>query len=370
MASDSDRLFLRAAIELAERGRFTCAPNPTVGCLIVRDGQVIGRGFHQRTGEAHAEVNAMRDAGGDVAGATVYVSLEPCAFEGRTPACAQTLIEAEVGRVVVAAEDPHPRVAGAGIRMLRAAGIEVSVMTQPEALALIAGYISRIELGRPLVRIKTASSLDGAIALADRASQWITGAEARADVQYWRARSDAILTGVGTVLADNPQLNVRDTRYQPCKPPLRVVLDSRLRTPANCKLLTDGGPTLLVHDADAAIPHHVQAADNVTCLAPAAGARDLSALMAHLAELGCNEVLVEAGAQVCGSFAAADLWDEWLCYVAPKWLGSDSRSLAEFRVAALAAAPQGRIKSVTWVGEDLRIWLERQPKLSDDGNER
>lgn len=363
---ESDRLFLQAAIELAEGGRFTCAPNPAVGCVIVRDGRIIGRGFHARTGKGHAEVNAISDAGGDVAGATVYVSLEPCAFVGRTPACAQTLIDTRVARVVIAAEDPHPNVAGAGIKMLRAAGVEVALMLQPAALELIAGYVSRITRERPLVRLKTASSVDGATALANGESQWITGQQARADVQYWRARSDAIITGVATVRADDPQLNVRDPQYLPCKQPLRVVLDSRLRTPLDAKLLDDDGKTLLVHNPDVAVPDQLQDLRGVSCYAPAGGTQDLFGLLTHLAQQGCNEVLVEAGARVCGSFAEQHLWDEWLCYIAPKWLGNDSRHLAEFQVRALALAPQGSIKSVTMIGEDVRIHIAQAESERDN----
>ncbi len=348
----ADRVFLEAALELAERGRFTCAPNPTVGCLIWRNGEVIGRGYHQRTGGPHAEVNAIADAGGDVAGATVYVTLEPCAFVSRTPACAQTLIDADVARVVVAARDPHPQVDGHGIDMLRAAGIEVTVLPLIPAAESIAGYVTRITSGRPLVRVKTASSLDGSVALANGESQWITGEAARMDVQYWRARADAIITGVGTVLEDDPQLNVRAPEYSDCHQPLRVVLDSHLRTPASARLVTDGGPTVLVHRPDAEIPAAIEAAANVTCLAM--DPQDLDALLAHLGEQ-CNEVLVEAGPGVCGSFADAGLWDEWLCYVAPKWLGSDARHLADFSVDKLSAAPHGDILGVTRVGDDLCV---------------
>ncbi|MGK0260977.1 MAG: diaminohydroxyphosphoribosylaminopyrimidine deaminase, partial [Candidatus Azotimanducaceae bacterium] len=196
----SDLLLLKAATELAEQGRFTCAPNPTVGCIIVRQGELIGRGYHAVRGQGHAEVQAIKDAGGDVSGATVYVSLEPCAFEGRTPACAQTLIEAKVARVVIALTDPHPRVAGLGAKMLVEAGIEVEQVELPEAQAAIRGYASRIVRQRPWVTVKTASSLDGSVALANGESQWITGPQARADVQRLRARSDAIVTGVGTVI--------------------------------------------------------------------------------------------------------------------------------------------------------------------------
>lgn len=351
----SDRVFLQATVELAERGRFSCAPNPTVGCLIVRQGLIIGRGFHALAGADHAEVNAIKDAGGDVAGSTVYVSLEPCAFVGRTPACAQTLIDVDVARVVIAAEDPHPQVAGAGIKMLRAAGIEVSLLTQAAALEAIAGYSCRIYNNRPLVRIKSASSIDGGTALASGESQWITGDAARADVQYWRARSDAIITGVNSVLADDPQLNVRAADYIDTLQPLRVVLDTHIRTPESAQLVQDGAATLIVHDADTSVPRYLENYDNVELLGLSGGPRDLETVLTHLADSGCNEVLVEAGAQVCGSFAAAALWDEWLCYVAPKWLGAGHRGLADFDVATLDAAPVGKILDMKQIGDDMRI---------------
>ena len=371
----SDRVFLQATIELAELGRFTCAPNPTVGCIIVRGGAIIGRGHHVLTGSGHAEVNAIADAGGDVAGATVYISLEPCAFAGRTPACAQTLIDAKVARVVVAAGDPHPRVSGAGLKMLRTAGIQANLITQPEALDLIAGYACRVLDNKPFVRIKTASSMDGATALTSGESQWITGPQARDDVQYWRARSDAIITGIGTVLEDDPQLNVRAEQFRHAHQPLRVVLDARLRTPADARILNDGGATLLVHNTDAEIPEHLRALaeleapsetqmdaregeGQVRLLGLNDGPRYLSAVLTHLAEQGCNEVLVEAGPQVCGSFAQADLWDEWLCYVAPKWLGSASRNLADFSLAVLANAPHGNIIELIKTGDDMRVRVE------------
>ena len=356
--SAADSVFLALALELAEQGRFTCAPNPPVGCVIVRDGAVLGRGYHVRAGEGHAEVNAVADAGGDVTGATVYVSLEPCAFEGRTPACAQMLIDAQVKRVVVATIDPHARVSGAGMHMLARAGVQTEIIDQPAARALIAGFALRESRGWPLVRIKTASSLDGATGLASGESKWITGPEAREDVQYWRARSDAIITGIETVLADDPQLNVRAPEYAHANPPLRVVLDSTLRTPPTSKLVSDRGRTLLVHDPDAAVPAALATADQVELLAPDGGPRNLPAVLSHLAQAGCNEVLVEAGGAVCGAFAEAGLWDEWLCYVAPKWLGSDSRALAQFAVNELAVAPQGRIIDVQRTGADVRIHIE------------
>ena len=350
--SAADPVFLEAALELAERGRFTCAPNPTVGCIIWRDGQVLGRGCHARTGEGQAEVNAIADAGGDVAGATVYVTLEPCAFVSRTPACAQTLIDADVARVVIAAADPHPRVNGAGMRMLRDAGIEVTLLPLEAAAHAIAGYVTRITRNRPFVRVKTASSMDGATALASGESQWITGPEARADVQYWRARADAIITGVGTVLADNPQLNVRAAEYAGCQQPLRVVLDRHLRTPADAHVIADGGATLLIHHPDAWQPDYVETAASVTTLAMDPG--NLDAVLEHLGET-CNEVLVEAGPAVCGSFAATELWDEWVSYIAPAWLGDQARSLAQFEVAELARAPRGTVRDIKRFGADLRV---------------
>lgn len=359
-ATTADQLFLRAATELAEQGRMTCAPNPPVGCVIVRGGQIIGRGFHAQAGHGHAEVNARDDAGGDISEATVYVSLEPCAFEGRTPACANMLIEAQVARVVIAANDPHPQVAGAGVSLMRAAGIEVELLPDPLADELITGYVSRIMRQRPFVRIKTGSSLDGATALASGQSQWITSLAARADVQYWRARADAIITGVGTVLADDPQLNVRDPRYDQCKQPLRVILDTDLQTPPAAKVLTDGGPTLVVHGRDATDAHQLSRAPNVSTLALDQGPADLASVLSYLAQQGCNEVLVEAGARVCGSFAEQSLWDEWLCYVAPKWLGSQTRPLAEFKVMDLAQAPVGLVKSIERVGDDCRIRVQRE----------
>jgi diaminohydroxyphosphoribosylaminopyrimidine deaminase/5-amino-6-(5-phosphoribosylamino)uracil reductase len=354
--SVADPVFLEAAIELAELGRMTCAPNPPVGCLVVRNGQIIGRGYHQTAGEGHAEVNAIADAGGDVAGATVYVSLEPCAFVGRTPACAQTLIDAQVARVVVAAVDPHPRVAGQGIAQLQNAGIEVGVLSIPRALDAIAGYVARVTRGRPIVRIKTASSLDGATALSSGESQWITGAAARADVQYWRARSDAIITGVATVIDDDPALTVRDAAYQHARAPLRVVLDHTLRTPPSAKILKSDAPTLIVHNADVT-PAESLRLPGVEFLALTGGPANLHSLLEHLAERGCNDVLVEAGAKVVGSFVAAQLWDEWIMYIAPKWLGEHARALAGFDVANLSEAPHGQIRDTAQIGADLRLRL-------------
>lgn len=360
----SDQLLLKATYALAENGRFTCAPNPTVGCVIVKGGNIVGRGYHHKAGEGHAEVEAIRSAGGDVAGATFYVSLEPCAFEGRTPACAKTLIDVGVRRVVVGTLDPHPKVSGAGVRLLEAAGIQVEVANDPEAKSLIRGYCARIERQRPWVRIKTASSLDGATALANGASQWITCAESRSDVQYWRARSDAIITGIGTVLSDDPALTVRDYK---ARAPLRVVLDSNLRLPEGAQVATDGGPTLVVHQsgAERQIESDGQPEGRLSPLTPlesplefvAGDPRNLSNVLSLLAERGCNEVLVEAGSGVVGSFVEAGLWDEWVAYLAPAIMGQDAKNVAGVTFQDMQSIPRGKIVTVKQTGSDVRITM-------------
>lgn len=357
----SDKLFVEAALELAARGRNSCAPNPPVGCIIARDGEVIGRGFHRRAGEGHAEVMAIADAGGDITGATVYVSLEPCAFVGRTPACAQTLIDAGVKRVVIGTQDPHPQVAGKGCQMLRDANIDVRVLDLPEAMAMIAGFTSRLLRQRPRVVLKSASSIDGAIALASGESQWITGLAARQVVQRMRAQSDAVITGVGTVVADDPLLNVRDEVLLQgnVEQPLRVVLDSGLSAPADRQIFSHG--TLVVHSLEASATYPQLAAGAVEYLAIDGGPRNLPALLQALAQRGCNNVLVEAGPKVLGSFLQADspepLWDEWICFMAPKVLGRQSLSLADLDLATLADAHLATVTGHAMIGEDLQIRL-------------
>ena len=355
MIQDSDLMYLRAAVELAAEGLYSCTPNPRVGCLIVREGRVIGRGAHIRAGEGHAEINAIADAGRDVAGATAYVSLEPCAFHGRTPPCSEALIAANVRRVVVAMRDPHPQVSGAGLAQLREAGIETELRELPEAQDINAGYVSRIRRKRPLVRIKVAASLDGRTAMASGESRWITGPEARADVQYWRARSCAIITGSGTVLTDNPQLTVRDSRFAvqgEFRQPLRVVTDTGLRVPADAALLKTSGPVLLAHGAGIK-----PAVAGVEHMAFGTGPVDLNGLLGEPAARGCNEVLVEAGPTLVGAFLAAGLWDELLVYVAPKLLGSDARPLAQLPLIAMEAAIGATIRDFVQVGDDLRLRL-------------
>lgn len=240
--SDTDRDMMRRALTLAAEGRFSTSPNPRVGCIIAHGGQIVGQGFHLKAGGPHAEVHALRQAGENARGATAYVTLEPCAHYGRTPPCAEALIAGGVGRVVAAMRDPNPQVAGKGFALLEAAGIATACgLLADEARELNRGFLSRIERGRPFVRIKTAASLDGKTALADGRSQWITGAAARADVQRLRAESCAVLTGIGTVLHDNPRLNVR--KFSTIRQPLRVILDSRLRTPESSHMIQDGQAT-------------------------------------------------------------------------------------------------------------------------------
>ena len=357
MITESDLAYLHEAVALAERGLFTTTPNPRVGCVIVRDGLVLGRGWHRWPGQAHAEINALRDAGGDVAGATVYVSLEPCTVYGRTPPCVDALVAAGVKRVVAGASDPDSRVNGRGFERLGAAGIECEAANLPAALNLNAGHRLRFVEGRPLIRIKMAASLDGRTAMASGESQWITGAAARQDAQYWRARSCAIVTGIGTVLADDPRLNVRDGAYAldgRLRAPLRVVADSGMRTPAGSRLFAEDGAVLIAHAGSAGLAHpHAQ------CLKCGDGRVNLRGLMAVLAERGCNEVLVEAGPTLAGALIGEELWDEMILYLAPRLLGAAARPLIDRDIEWLADAVSGRFDDCVPVGEDLRLHLVR-----------
>ncbi|MDE0366960.1 MAG: bifunctional diaminohydroxyphosphoribosylaminopyrimidine deaminase/5-amino-6-(5-phosphoribosylamino)uracil reductase RibD [Gammaproteobacteria bacterium] len=358
MITETDLEYLREAVSLAERGLFTTTPNPRVGCVIVRNGRVLGRGWHAWCGEAHAEVNAIRDAGGDVAGATVYVSLEPCTVDGRTPPCVDALIAAGVKRVVAGAPDPDPRVNGSGFDRLCAAGIETENADLADALRLNAGHRQRIAEGRPMIRIKMAASLDGRTAMASGESQWITGVAARQDVQYWRARSCAVLTGIGTLLADDPRLNVRDEAYAVhgrLRPPLRVIADSRMRTPPDARFFEEDGGVLIAHAGDPDAEH-----SKAECAKCGDGKVDLGALVNLLADRPCNEVLVEAGPTLAGALIDEGLWDELLLYLAPRLLGSTARPLIDRRIERLGDTVSGRIRECVQVGEDLRVRLVRE----------
>ena len=352
----TDHVLMAQALRLAERGLFTTQPNPRVGCVIAHGDEVVGEGFHPRAGEPHAEVFALRAAGERARGATAYVTLEPCAHHGRTPPCADALVAAGVSRVVVAAEDPFPQVAGRGLGKLRDAGIAVDIGLMREASrALNVGFFSRIERNRPWVRVKLAMSLDGRTALANGESKWITGEAARADVQRWRARSSAILAGSGTVLADDPRLTARIN--QPFAPPLRVVLDRQLRTPAGSHVLDGSAPTLLLHAEGAAVPAHLQDVDRA--VVPAAdGGLDLAATLTLLAARGCNELHVEAGPTLCGALLAAGLADELLLYVAPLLLGDAARPLLQLPLLQdMGARWNLRMFDQRMLGQDLRLIL-------------
>ena len=324
--SDTDHRHMQRALDLAARGAWTTRPNPMVGCVIAHGEEIVGEGWHQRAGGPHAEVFALREAGERARGATAYVTLEPCAHHGRTPPCVEALIQAGIARVVAALRDPFAQVDGAGFEHLRAARISVeSGLLQTPARELNRGFLSRIERGRPWLRIKLAMSLDGRTALANGESKWITGEAARADVQRWRARAGALLTGSGTVLADDPRLTVRlpDAEVAPV---LRVALDRHLRTPAAAHFLDGQAPTLLFHAPDATPDARFAA---VECEAlPAAGlGLSLPAALQRLAARGINEVQVEAGPILGGALFEQGLADELLLYIAPVLLGSDARPL-------------------------------------------
>lgn len=353
--SAADHAHMARALQLAARGLFTADPNPRVGCVIVKNGVVVGEGWHQRAGTPHAEVHALRQAGRAARGGTVYVTLEPCSHHGRTPPCAEALIGAGVARVIAAMRDPNPLVAGGGIDMLTLAGIETRVgLMEPEARALNPGFISRMTRHRPWVRLKTASTLDGKTALNNGVSQWITHDAARADTQRLRARAGAILTGIGTVRADDPKMTVRD--FDIGRQPLRVIADSALATAPTAAIL----PALVAcHTADSARRAALEAAGAEVVELPADDGRvDLAALLALLAQRGVNELHVEAGAGLNGALLEAGLIDEWVAYIAPVAVGDAARGLfAASPLTTLADATRFRLADVRQLGADLRLTL-------------
>ena len=374
MYSDFDRLAMQRALALAARGLESTDPNPRVGCVIAQRTRIVAEGWHERAGEAHAEVATVHAAAGQAAGAAVYVTLEPCSHHGRTPPCVEALIAARVARVVYALDDPNPLVSGRGAAALRAAGIAVeSGLMAPEAAELNAGFIKRMQHGRPLVRVKLAMSLDGRTALASGASQWITGEAARRDVQRWRARSSAVLTGIGTVLTDDPRLDVRlpqDPNAGKRRQPLRIVLDTQLRTPSGARLLEGGGEVLILSALGA--EENVRAAAltargaRIESLPLVAGRLGLEALLDRLGELELNEVLVEAGATLAGELLRAGLADELLLYIAPKLLGPAGRPLVALpELADIGAAPAFTLVDTLQLGEDLRLRLRPRAASGD-----
>lgn len=352
-----DHALMARALRLAERGLTTTQPNPRVGCVIAHGERVVGEGWHQRAGEAHAEVLALRAAGEQARGATAYVTLEPCGLHGRTPPCADALIVAGVARVVIASEDAFQQ-QGDAIGRLRAAGIVVDCGLMREAAReLNRGFFSRVERGRPWLRLKLAMSLDGRTALANGASKWITGEAAREDVQRWRARSSALLTGIGTVLADDPRLTVRAPGAAG-PPPLRVVLDRALRTPAPSNVLDGSVPTLVFHAPGVQPPHAEFDRVERVAVETGAGGLDLARVLAELGRRGVNELQVEAGPLLSGALFAAGLVDELLLYVAPVLLGDAARPLLALPTLSDMAS-RWRLRTVERraVGDDLRLLL-------------
>lgn len=356
-----DHRHMARALQLAERGLYSTDPNPRVGCVIVREGQVVGEGFHARAGEPHAEPLALAAAGAGARGATAYVTLEPCAHQGRTPPCADALIAAGLARVVYAIGDPNPVVAGAGATRLAAAGIAVEAgLLASEAGRLNVGFLSRHRRGRPWLRVKLGASLDGRTALANGKSQWLTCDAARADVQRLRARSSAILSGAATVDRDDARLSIRDATLETRgRMPLRVVLDPGLRLPPTARLFSEAGPVLVITHTDApAARDALVAAGAEVLVRPDGGARDLAAVLGLLAERGANEVLVEAGPRLAGSFISAGLVDEFVLYLAPHMLGHDGAPLAMLPMLDdLGDRWEFRFTDVRQVGSDLRLTL-------------
>lgn len=356
MFSPADEHFMARALALAAHGLFTTTPNPRVGCVIVRHGAIAGEGFHARAGEPHAETNALRAAGERAAGATVYLTLEPCSHHGRTPPCVEALIAAKVKRVVAAMQDPNPKVAGDGFARLRAAGVEVHAgLLEGEARELNVGFVARMTRGRPWVRVKIAASLDGKTALANGKSQWITGAEARADGHRWRARACAILTGIGTVKDDDPQLTVRAVETP--RQPLKVLVDSRLEAPLDARLFVGGNALVAtaVDDRENAARLRDRGAE-VVVLPNSTGKVELADLVRELARRELNEIHVEAGYKLNGSLVAAGVVDELLVYLAPSLIGESGSGM--FNLPALDDLAQRRRlvwRDVLRVGEDLRV---------------
>ncbi|MBT8087769.1 MAG: bifunctional diaminohydroxyphosphoribosylaminopyrimidine deaminase/5-amino-6-(5-phosphoribosylamino)uracil reductase RibD [Gammaproteobacteria bacterium] len=345
------------ALELAARGRYSARPNPVVGCVIVKDDAVIGEGWHQRAGDDHAEINALRACGDQADGATAYVTLEPCAHHGKTPPCADALIASKVRRVVAAMKDPFDAVAGRGLEKLAAAGVATEVgLMEAAARALNEGFISRVTRGRPFVRAKVAASIDGATAMDSGESQWITGAAARDDVQRLRAESGAIMTGIGTVLADDPCLNLRSERFvDVAEQPLRVILDSALQTPPSAAMLRLPGATLICccGGDDSAL---VGAGAEVRTFAEKDGKVDVAAVLQHLAERQVNDVLVEAGPILTGYMLQESLLDELVIYQSPHIMGGSTRRMFDTPSwTTLADRRSLEITDVRQVGADTRI---------------
>ena len=360
-----DAAYMARALELARKGVYSTHPNPRVGCVIVRDGAIVGEGWHVRAGEPHAEVHALRQAGDKAKDATAYVTLEPCSHHGRTPPCADALVNAGVARVVAAMQDPNPDVAGRGLLRLMNAGIAVqSGVLESEARALNKGFLKRMEHGLPYVRVKLAMSLDGRTAMASGESQWITGPEARSAVQRLRAQSSVVLTGADTVLADNARLTVRPdelglnaelTALAATRPPLRVLVDGRLRVPLDAPFFKVGNALVVTCAAASARERYHDEGHDMLALPSSGGHVDLRKLLVELAARGVNDVLVEAGPKLAGAFTRLGLVDEFQIFVAGKFMGSSARPLLDLPLAQMSEALELKIIEMRAVGNDWRV---------------
>jgi diaminohydroxyphosphoribosylaminopyrimidine deaminase/5-amino-6-(5-phosphoribosylamino)uracil reductase len=383
LMSDSDTMtrfdttheaFMAEAIALAERGRFTTDPNPRVGCVIVKDGVIVGRGYHKFAGQPHAEVYALAEAGDQAQGATVYVTLEPCSHFGRTPPCAQALINARVAEVIVAMQDPNPLVAGTGIQALEAAGIKTQVgLLLAQAQTLNLGFITRMTTQKPWVRCKMAMSLDGRTAMASGESQWITGPEARRRVHEMRGESSAIITGVDSICHDNPSLTVRPDEQQRLtlptlgeRQPLRIIVDSQLRTAADAKIFSQVGTTVIVTAVDLNDPAiqpqltALQSSATIISMPNQQGQVDLTQLIIWLGEKGCNEVMIESGATLSGAFLTLGLIDHIDLFMAPSLLGSQARSLFDLKLTDMAQQVHLDILEIAPIGKDWHLRVRPQ----------
>ncbi|MBC3957310.1 bifunctional diaminohydroxyphosphoribosylaminopyrimidine deaminase/5-amino-6-(5-phosphoribosylamino)uracil reductase RibD [Pseudomonas triticifolii] len=357
--------YMARALELARKGLYSTHPNPRVGCVIVREGQIVGEGWHARAGEPHAEVHALRQAGEQARGATAYVTLEPCSHHGRTPPCADALVNAGVTRVVASMQDPNPEVAGRGLLRLMTAGIAVQCgVLESEARALNKGFIKRMETGLPYVRVKLAMSLDGRTAMASGESQWITGPEARSAVQRLRAQSSVVLTGADTVLADKARLTVRPdelglnaelSALAAARAPLRVLIDGRLRVPLDAPFFQAGNALVATCAAASARGRYHDEGHEIVALADSAGHVDLRKLLTELGARGVNEVLVEAGPRLAGAFTRLGLVDEFQIFIAGKFLGSSARPLLDLPLAQMSEALELNILEMRAVGNDWRV---------------
>ena len=364
--SPQDVAFMQLALDLAKQGEFTTTPNPSVGCVLVKDGKVVGKGFHAKAGEPHAEVMALREAAGNACGATAYVTLEPCSHFGRTPPCAKGLVEAGVSKVIAAMCDPNPQVAGKGLQILSDAGIQSAVgLLEENAEQLNKGFLKRMRTGKPFVQLKLAMSIDGKTAMASGESKWITGAQARADVQQYRAKASAILSTSQTVLADDPSLNVRweelppnvkaDYPQEKLRQPVRVILDSSHKVRSDFKVFSTESPVWLVGEDDYPLTGFPVFTEYLQ-LDRNQGETRLQALMSALGKRQINTLWVEAGATLAGALIAENLVDELIIYMAPKLLGDQARDLCHLpNLTQLADAPLWQLQSCEPVGDDLKL---------------